>query len=270
MDADPNKIFPPLPAGFTLPFYYASVSAIWVYYAIDPRTAAPFLENSGLEPALFDGRAVALLNFQRYTAHLAPVLSTVNEAQFNIMAYPAVRAAQTPAISLADFLAGGEQTKLIGAFRLWVPADNPNAVGGGKELFYEPTFLTTFTYKVPDLNDPAQQSWDVTCNDPNDSREFIFALHADVAPLALTASAMSPVTQYTLDPRRRLFSYAWNLNSVFQSAIVDEGGPTIRFGGSAHPMRADMQRLLDGASAAGVQIFDSPPAGASTRGFLVQ
>lgn len=32
--ANPNKIFPPLPKGSSLPFYYASVNAIWVYYKI--------------------------------------------------------------------------------------------------------------------------------------------------------------------------------------------------------------------------------------------
>ena len=260
---------PIFPQASTQPFYYASVSSIWVYYFVAPKNVAPFLKNTGVEPALFDGQAMALLNFQRYTSHLAPVLSTVNEVQLNIVGYPAVRAAQTPAISLADFLAGGEQTKLIGAFRLWVPADNPNAVKGGRDLFYEPTFQTTFRYMVPDLNDPSQTTWDVTCNDPTDPKQFIFTLNVDVSDLVFATSVMSPVTQYTLDPKRHLFSYAWNLNGPFQSALLDDGGPTIQFGQSAHPMRADMQRLLDGAKPVGVQIFDSPPAAASTRGFLV-
>jgi len=258
------------PQKSTLPFYFASVSSIWVYYLVPSDNVGSYLQDSGAQPALFDGQAMALLNFQRFTAHFAPAMSVTNEAQFNIMAYPTLRAAQVPEISVADFLAGGEQTKLIGAFRLWVPADNPNAVSGGKDLFYEPTFLTTFTDQVPDLNDPGQTSWDVTCNDPTDAKQSIFTLKVDDPPTS-TASVMSPVTQYTLDPKRRLFSYGWNLNGTFQSSLLDDGGGTsIAFGTSSHPMRADMQNVLAGAVPVGVQIFNSPPAAASTRGFLVQ
>src|SRR5205085_242629 len=119
--------------------------------------------------------------------------------------------------------------------------------------------------------DPAQTSWDLTCNDPTDPKQSIFTLHADVADLAFAPRVMSPVTQYTLDPQRRLFSYGWNLNGVFRSALLDDGGAaSITFGTSSHPMRADMQNVLAGAVPAGVQIFDSPPAAASPRGFVVQ
>jgi len=257
------------PQASTLPFYFASLSSIWVYYLVPRNNVDPYLHDSGAEPALFGGLAMALLNFQRFTAHFAPVMSVTNEAQFNIMAYPKVRAAQVPQISVADFLAGGEQTKLIGAFRLWVPADNPNAVKGGAEMFYEPTFLTTFSYNVPDLNDPNQTSWDVTCNDPADAKQSIFTLQVGNPP-ATTTSVMSPVTQYTLDPQRRLFSYGWNLNGTFQTSQFESSGSCIAFGTSSHPMRADMQKVLAGAAPVGVQIFNSPPAAASTRGFIVQ
>lgn len=56
MPADPNKIFPPLPKGFSLPFYYASVNAIWMYYKVSPEKVAPYLQDIALEPALFEGR----------------------------------------------------------------------------------------------------------------------------------------------------------------------------------------------------------------------
>src|SRR3979411_745850 len=113
MPADPNKIFPPLPAGFSLPFYYASVNAIWMYYKVSPQRVAPYLQDIALEPALFDGQALVLLNFQRYTGFISGLVSVVNEAQLNIIAYPSVLEAQAPAISFAAFLAGGEQTKTL-------------------------------------------------------------------------------------------------------------------------------------------------------------
>jgi hypothetical protein len=202
MPSDPNKIFPPLPKGFSLPFYYASVNAIWVYYKVSAEKVAPYLQDIALAPALFDGQALVLLHFQRYTGFISSALSVVNEVQLNIIAYPSVLAAQAPAISFADFLAGGEQTKTLGAYRLYVPADNPFAVQAGKELFNEPTFLTTFTYAVPDMNDPSQKSWVVTCNDPDKTKnQTIFTLKIDANPPDLVLSAMSPIMQYTRDPK---------------------------------------------------------------------
>jgi len=269
MATNPNKVFPPLPAGFSLPFYYASVNAIWMYYKVSLKKAAPYLKNIALEPALFDGQALVLLHFQRYTAFISSLLSTVHEAQLNIIAYPSVLDAQAPAISFADFLAGGEQTKTLGAYRLYVPADNPFAVKAGNELFYEPTFLTTFSYTVPDVNDPAQKSWEVSCNDPVDAKETIFTLNVEANPPGLALSAMSPIMQYTRDPKGRLFAYSWNVFGAFNSAVLEDG-PKLVFGQSSHPMRAAMQGLLDGVPAAGMQTFETPPVATSTRGYLVQ
>lgn len=269
MPTDPNKVFPPLPAGFSLPFYYASVNAIWMYYKVSPEKVLPYLQDIALEPALFDGQALVLLHFQRYTGFISSLLSAVNEVQLNIVAYPTVLAEQAPAISFADFLAGGEQTKTLGAYRLFVPADNPFAAKAGRELFNEPTFVTTFNYTVPDINDPSQPSWDVTCNDPNDAKQFIFTLNADAHPPGLTTSAMSPIMQYTRDPKGNVFAYSWNVFGAFQSALLD-CGPALVIGQSAHPMRETMQNLLAGVPAAGIQTFETPPVGTSTRGFLIQ
>ncbi|HXH38930.1 MAG TPA: hypothetical protein VNN08_09905 [Thermoanaerobaculia bacterium] len=269
MQTDPSKIFPPIPAGFSLPFYYASVNSIWMYYLVSPEKVAPYLQNIALEPALFDGEGLVLLNFQRYTGFVSSLLSAVNEVQLNIVAYPTVLAEQAPAISFADFLAGGEQTKTLGAYRLYVPADNPFAAKAGNELFNEPTFVTTFTYTVPDINDPSQKSWDVTCNDPTDAKQFIFTLHAEANPPGRTKSAMSPVMQYTRDPLGNVFAYEWNVFGAFESALLD-CGPALVIGQSSHPMRATMQALLEGVPAAGMQTFETPPVGTSTRGYLIQ
>ena len=269
MPTDPDKIFPPLPPGFTLPFYYASINGIWMYYKVGREKVAPYLKNIALEPALFDGQAMVLLHFQRYTGFISGLLSAVTEVQLNIIAYPTVLAQQAPAISFADFLAGGEQTKTLGAYRLFVPADNPFAAKAGNELFYEPAFVTTFNYTVPDINDPAQNTWDVTCNDPTDAKQFIFTLRTDAHPPGLAMSAMSPIMQYTRDPNGHVFAYSWNVFGAFQSAQLD-CGPTLVIGQSTHPMRAAMQDLLDGVAAVGMQTFETPPVGTSTRGFLIQ
>ncbi len=270
MSSNPNEIFPPLPEGFSLPFYYASVNAIWVYYKVSPEKVTPYLQDIALEPALFDGQALVLLHFQRYTGFISGAVSVVNEVQLNIIAYPGVLTPQVPAISFADFLAGGEQTKTLGAYRLYVPADNAFAAKAGRELFNEPTFVTTFTYAVPDINDPSQRSWVVTCNDPDETtKQTIFTLDIDANPPGLTLSAMSPIMQYTRDPKGLVFAYTWNVFGVFASAILD-CGPKLVFGLSSHAMRAAMQGLLDGVPAVGVQTFETPPVATSTRGYLVQ
>ncbi len=269
MPTDPNKIFPRLPKGFSLPFYYASVNAIWVYYKVSPEKVKPYLQDIALEPALFDGEALVLLHFQRYTGFISSALSVVNEVQLNIIAYPSVLATQVPAISFADFLAGGEQTKTLGAYRLYVPADNPFAAKAGKELFNEPTFVTTFTYAVPDINDPSQKNWVVTCNDPDETKkQTIFTLDIDANPPGLTLSAMSPIMQYTRNPKGLIFAYSWNLFGAFESALLKRG-PKLIFGRSSHGMRAAMQGLLDGVPAVGMQTFETPPVATSTRGYLV-
>jgi hypothetical protein len=269
MQTDPSKIFPPIPAGFSLPFYYASANAIWVYYKVSAEKVAPYLDDIALDPALFDGQAVVLLHFQRYTGFLNFGLSMVNEVQLNIIAYPTALAAQAPAISFADYLAGGETTKTLGVYRLYVPADNPFAVQAGKELFNEPTFETTFTYTIPDVNDPSVKSWTVTCNDPDPAtKATIFTLTIDANPPGLALSAMSPIMQYTRDPQGRVFAYEWNVFGVMQSAQLD-CGPVLSFGESTHPMRSTMQGLLDGVPAIGMQTFETPPVGTSTRGYLI-
>lgn len=269
MPTDPNKIFPPIPKGFSLPFYYASVNGIWMYYKVSREKVKPYLQDIALEPALFDGKALVLLHFQRYTGFISSGLSAVNEVQLNIIAYPKVLSKQTPAISFADFLAGGEQTKTLGAYRLYVPTDNPFAANAGKELFYEPTFVTTFAYTVPDVNDPAQKSWVVTCNDPQTASQTIFTLDVGANPPGLTLSAMSPIMQYTRDPKGFVFAYTWNVFGTYASAILD-CGPTLNIGQSSHPMRAVMQELLDGVPAAGMQTLETPPVATSTRGYLIQ
>lgn len=270
MASDPTKIFPPLPKGLSLPFYYASVHGIWMYYKVSPKKVTPFLANIALEPALFDEQVLVLLHFQRYTGFTASVISVVSEMQFNLVAYPKALEKQAPAISFADFLSGGEQTKTLGAYRLYVPVDNPFAAKAGSELFNEPTFVTTFTYNVPDINDPSVKSWVVTCNDPDQTKkETILTLNVDANPPGHAMSAMSPIMQYTRDPKGRLFAYEWNVFGAFASAIL-ESGPTLAIGQSSHPMRAAVQELLEGVPAAGMQTFETPPVATSTRGYIVQ
>jgi hypothetical protein len=82
-------------------------------------------------------------------------------------------------------------------------------------------------------------------------------------------SAMSPIMQYTRDPKGLVFTYTWNVFGVFANAILD-CGPTLIIGQSLHPMRTVMQRLLHGIQAVGMQTFETLPVATSTRSYLIQ
>lgn len=263
------EVLPPLPPGFNFPFYYASLQSFWLYYLVDPARIGKHLDGTGMRPALFDGAALVNINFQRYTAHLAPLLSTVNEIEFNIVAYPASRQRDVPQIAVNDYLAGQEQTKLVGNFRLHVAADNPHAVQAGVDAFGEPKFLTSFSYSVPDLNDQGDGSWTVQCNDPVDPTRFIFRFVANAAALGPRSVDMSPIRGYTMC-RGRLLGNAWNLYNHYLSATaVASDLVQLDFGDSAHALRLDMQALIGDTPVYAMQSLAPLVAATQGRGYWV-
>lgn len=124
--------------------------------------------------------------------------------------------------------------------------------------------MTTFTYAVPDINDPSQKRWVVTCNDPDKANnETILTLDINANPPGLALSAMSPIMQYTRGQKGSFFVYTWIVFGAFASAIFD-CGPQLIVGQSPHPMRVAIQELLDRVPAAGMQAFETPPMKTST------
>ena len=164
--SDNSKIFVPSHPNYNMPFFYNSISVLWVFYAADPEVLASYLEGTGLKPAIFDGKGLVSIDFQNYTAHLGTLLSGVNEVEYSIHAYPESATNVPTDISLDDYLIGQEATKTIGAFRLWVPADNCVAIDAGRWAFGERKFYTTFDYEVPSPNDPKAATWSYTVYEP--------------------------------------------------------------------------------------------------------
>ena len=60
---------PPIPAGFSLPFYYHSLQDCELFFCVPPRILAPYLQGPGLEVALFDARGAASFNSRRSPTH---------------------------------------------------------------------------------------------------------------------------------------------------------------------------------------------------------
>ncbi|MCG8423847.1 MAG: hypothetical protein MJE77_38615 [Proteobacteria bacterium] len=262
---------PALPPPFYMPFYYASLSSMWLFYPVATAPARPFLDGTGLVPALFDGHAVAVIDFQRYSSHSSTSLDTTTEIEFSLLAYPQARKSQIPpSISLEDFLAGKDQTKLIGHRRLHIPTDNRLAVEAGRALFGAPKFYTTFTYRVPSHNDPTVHTWSYTCHDP-DGEGAIFSVEADVRALSAAVTSSAPLTEYSVLDGELIGSH-WNLLGTLETLYPNGSASesiTLSLGRSQNQMREDMDSIIGSSRPVAVQIFESAPTAIEGRSFYV-
>ncbi|MHA3978764.1 hypothetical protein ACW9UR_13855 [Halovulum sp. GXIMD14794] len=285
-------VMPKLPEKFdAFPFYYASLQCQWMYWYTSVEAAQPFVDGTGLCVAKFPDetgkdRAVILLNFQRYTAHYDNSLGTVNEVEFNLLAYPSNRVPGVPKMTLTEYLHGRDQTKTIGHLRLHVAADNKIAVEAGREVFGEPKFFGTFNYKVPALNakligePPVQpQDWWIQLVNPDDPESFVYDLKADLGVLTGNQWARTnctPIPEFATGLGRTVWT-RWTIAGLFETAMLDnDAGRAVakqfrlEIGQNDFAMTRDMRTLFSHASLpVAVQTFDSPPACIEPRGFYV-
>ena len=285
-----------------MPFYYASLSSLKVYYVVEAAALVPFLKGTTLEVARFDGLGegvgVVSAEFQNYTGHGGTLLETCNEIEFNVLSYPASRRATVPLVSLEDFIKGMEQTKTIGGFRIFVPCDNPFAIRAGREVFGEAKFAATFDFKLPSLNLPEQKTWSYSVYDvpPADAapgsktpgrEHLIYTQTADLESLPSDNNGNpSSIVLYSMFPElpnggvagangysgQRLIGSLWNIFNVDRVYKLDKAGQEkvrIDFGTSPHPMRTDVQKIIGSAPPVYVQVYQSDPAAVENRAFYV-
>jgi len=206
-----DKWFGPVNPPFAFPFYYASLSSLTVFYRVEAKRLAAVsdrLKGAGLKAAKFGGQAAVSIEFQNYTGHGGQLLETVNEVEFNILAYPKSREHLVPRnLTLEEFVAGQDQTKIIGGYRVDVPADNAFAVWAGADAFGEQKFYTTFEYNIPSLNNPAQNpdTWEYTVHQPGFAgkppakpKDIIYGIRASLAGLTPNVSNPSPIPLYSV------------------------------------------------------------------------
>ncbi|SOD82291.1 hypothetical protein [Spirosoma fluviale] len=174
---------PPIPTGFGLPFYYATLFNIEVAFLVEQASVIKYLSGTGLRAADFDGKAMVSFNYQQYTGQFPNGSSNTQEIELNIVCYPKSQAKNVAFVTAEQYLRGEEQTKLMGHHRVWVPCDSDTAIQAGIQLFGEPKFKTTFATSIPSLNVPDATTWTVTCNDPVDPAKAIFTCVADVRQL---------------------------------------------------------------------------------------
>jgi hypothetical protein len=265
-----HNTLPPIPEGFNLPFYYATLFNIEVAFLVDRTNVLPYLKNTGLIAADFDGKAIVSFNFQNYNGQFPNGSSNTQEIELNIVAYPETQQDNVAFVSAKQYLQGEEQTKLMGHKRVWVPCDSDIAIKAGIELFGEPKFKTSFSTKLPSLNDPGVNTWTVTCNDPVDSNAFIFTCVADVAGLTPVMSAFSPITEYGTSDQK-LIGCRWNILQPTSLYFFEEAEGrkrvTLDYGTSSHQMKTDMKALIGDTPAFAVRTSMSAPAAIQTRAY---
>jgi hypothetical protein len=271
-----QSVLAPVPDGLSMPFYYHSLLNCELFFYVKPDVLQPYLSDTGLSLALMDNYGIVTYNFQNYTAQFAGFDSVVLELEYNILAYPTSRAKNTPTLSLAEFLHGDDQTKLIGNHHVHVACTNANAVDAGKKLFSEPKFLANINSNVPSPNSPGIDTWSFVCSDydqanPGNTQPMIFQTDIDLRSFEPVIGNASPNTEYGY-VNNKLVSARWNIYGVFLTYSPESTRPLnvkLTYGTSTVPMRTDAQKMLDGARCGAVRTFQSAPVATQARAFFV-
>lgn len=271
-----TKVVGTLDIPSTLPFYYAGVQSIWLWWQVKLELLDEILGPLGMRAVRLGTAGAVNVNFFNAVALYGqgqpgnPGAAGFNETELNILACPIAQEKNVPTgMTLAQFLAEGDQTKRMGNYRVWVACDNAVAVAAGQQLFFENKFLTPYTYDVPALNNPGQATYSWTCHDPKDSSLSIYQASVDLRGLTPTPGNMSEwidlsyvkgVQRVAGSRRNYLGMYDTYALTPATAAAV-----SVSYGKSTHPMRGDMEKLLGTTPAAAVQTFSSPTAIAEAR-----
>ena len=270
-------------------FNYGALQSLMVFFSVPASVVRPLLKGTGLEPGIFDGKALVNLNFERYSGFGSNYSSFVDEVEFNVVAYPRFRSGTEPALTVQQYINGDDQSKTYGNFRVNVPCDSAVAVQAGSQKYGEIKFVASFDFAVPDVNDPTVQSWWVRCypgpKAPKSQLPYIFDLKVNTtiagAP-APSISPFSPVPAYAnlkVKGKRHMVTSARVIFGVFRSWLPAPGKTPITplpagvvqltVGDAPHLMRRQMAAVFAGNPAAvGVLLFESQPAAASSHTLL--
>lgn len=321
------------PLGFAdlPPFWYGSFSGLWVYYKVPLKLAQAYLDQftktskgPGFTAFAFENdTALVNLNFMSYGAHTGqndprayydiqkpmnpatdPMpfgfgVEPATETELSIIAYPTARVAQIPdsTFAAADFVAGNDHTKTLGAFRLYVPCDDRIAVYWGSLHFGENKFMTyPYPYIAPSPNgfpspnNPNCTLWDFTipggfgepgyAYDPNNNTctPFILRLQIDVSNLVPAASNPSEILDYSMwkdtDGTVRPIGSRRNIFGNFSSYVFSQSNSpqvsSLQIGNSTHPMVQDFAKLVgNGTQPYAAQVFQTQPVIAESGTYYV-
>jgi hypothetical protein len=263
-----------------LSFYYAGISALWLWYRAPMDILRAYTEPLGMTPYDFGGGEgavnVSFFNAVCFYGQGQPGnqgLGGFSETEINVMAYATKVAANVPTgISLPDYLISGDPTKRIGNYRVWVACDDPVAVACGIQVFMENKFLVGYDYNIPGPNNarpnPDQFTYDWTCKD--ESALTIYEAQLKLDGLSCVPGNMSEVIDLSYDKAsRRPVGSRRNYLGLFDSYLQPAVSNSVQltYGTSKHPMRHDMEKLIGKSKPAAVQMYKSPTCIAEAAGY---
>lgn len=269
-------------------FNYGSLQSMMVFFSVPVSVVRPLLAGTGLEPGVFDGKALVNLNFERYASFGSTYSSVVNEVEFNAVVFPKYKAGQEPSLTVAEYLSGFDQSKTYGNYRINVPCDSAVAVQAGSQKYGEVKFVASFNFAVPDVNDANATSnvttWWIRCyateKAPKTQLPYIFDLKVNTNATNMPAqlvSSFSPVPAYanlSVNKKKQMVTSARVIFGVFKSWFSQEPpspitplptpSVTLTIGTAKHLMTKQMAGVFKGnPPAVGVLLFESQPAAAS-------
>ena len=279
---------PPVAANKTIsipnnsPFYYAAIQCIWIFWQVELEILDAYLAPLGMAAVPFGPPGsppkfgCASINFFNAAALYgagfpgSPGVAGFNETEVNILAYPtAVEATVPKNFTIEQFICGADQTKRIGAYRVWVACDDAVAVAAGQQIFFENKFLTPYQYSVPALNNPGVTAYDWTCYDDLSAKTFIYQGHVDLS--GLTSIQSNPTEWIDLSyvtTEARVAASRRNFFGTPDTYLAQSGlskAVTMKYGTSKHDMRRDMERLIGGREPVAIQVLRSPTVIAEAR-----
>jgi hypothetical protein len=277
-----SKQLPDIPIPSALSFYYAGISAIWLWYRAPMDTLRAYVEPLGMTPYDFGGGQGAVnINFFNAVCFYGQGqpgnqgLGGFNETEINVMAYATKVAANVPpGISLEQYLISGDPTKRIGNYRVWVACDDPVAVACGIQVFMENKFLVGYDYNIPGANNarpaPDQFTYDWTCKDADAAALTIYEAQLKLDGLSCVPGNMSEVIDLSFDTKsRRPVGSRRNYLGLFDTYLQPQVSKAVqlKFGTSDNAMRHDMEKLIGKATPVAIQMYRSPTCIAEAAGY---
>ncbi len=200
-------------------FYYSSLQTLLVYWQVEPELAARLMPR-GIEAAVFDGKALINLNFERYASIGGTYDGIVNEVEFNVVAAPTRLRDATFELTTAQFLSGDDEAKIYGNYRVQVACDSAVAVQAGSAKYGENKFVAAFPdYSVPGANAPGVTAWSIPCMTQDTDGELIFQLDVPTLPGAPILTPSSPIADWATlvgsDGKTRLVQSGRNIFGIF-------------------------------------------------------
>ena len=263
-----------------LSFYYAGISAIWLWYRAPMDILRAYVEPLGMTPYDFGGGQGAVnINFFNAVCFYGSGqpgnqgLGGFNETEINVMAYATKVAANVPTnIPLEQYLISGDPTKRIGNYRVWVACDDPVAVACGIQVFMEHKFLVGYDYDIPGANNsrsgPDQFTYNWACVDTTGAEIYKAQLKLD--GLSCVPGNMSEVIDLSYDKtsRRPVGSrrnYLGLFDTYLQPAV--SSSVQLKYGKSENPMRHDMENVIGTSKPVAIQMYKSPTCIAEAAGY---